>query len=74
MRREALGQVAALRHGLHALAEFAQAPDLARTLQQRHGQPDRYGSQQDQREHQGVVLRTGHDPAGRGQPHSCTVL
>ncbi len=64
MRREALGQVAAVGDGLQALAELAQALDFARTLQQRHGQHDRHGSQQDQREHHGVILRTGHVPVG----------
>ncbi len=74
MGREALGQVAAVGHGLHPLAEFAQAMDLAQTLQQRHGQHDRYGTQQNQREHHGVILRAGHVPVGRGHPRFSRVL
>ena len=73
-RRKTLRQVAAVGHGLHPLAEFAQAMDLAQTLQQRHGQHDRYGTQQNQREHHGVILRAGHVPVGRGHPRTSRVL
>ncbi len=57
VRRESLGEVAALGHGLHAFAEFAQPADFTRALHQGNRQRYRHGTQQDQRKRQ-----DGHAP------------
>jgi hypothetical protein len=70
IRRETLGQVAAAGDRLYTLTQFAQPLDLARALQQGHGQRSRDGTQQDQRDRNGGHAQDWPCPLGRLVPAS----